>query len=197
MKRLLTLLLVSPLAYAEIPTIDATCNFYWSYSGDIDKCIKSFKKAKSIEEAYLPQGAEMKSPDDLKKDIIKLSELQQKLKEKPKEQTADEVFRDNLVGKRLVNSSHGFYGEAKSYLNFNKDGSFVARIEGHGVDGVDTFWDGAYVFNGQDVTIYSDIYECRYTMRKVGKFFKFSILFSSNRNYGNICADLLMKYDGE
>lgn len=68
MKKMFILVLLSPFAFAEPKTsIDATCYFYWDTQADRDKCIKSLKKVKKFEDAYLPFHAEMKTVDEYKK----------------------------------------------------------------------------------------------------------------------------------
>ena len=44
--------------------VDYTCEYYWTYSSDVDKCKESFKTAKKFSDTYLPRGAEMKTEED-------------------------------------------------------------------------------------------------------------------------------------
>ena len=106
---------------------------------------------------------------------------------------ADDIWNE-LNNKLLVNSS-AILDNITSKIHFKGDGSLYAELEGHGSDGVKTYWSGAYQWSKTQnhVTLYADTYQCTYFVEKIGKFYSFDIINNQNRSYSNICPNLLMK----
>ena len=104
-------------------------------------------------------------------------------------------MKDELNGKILINSSAFGRTDSTSQIEIKKDNELYAVIEGHGTNGVKTWWNGAYKWDeyGNTITLMADTNKCKYFVEKVGNHYSFNIAIASWRSYSNICPNLLMK----
>jgi hypothetical protein len=221
MKKLLALLLLSPLAFAEldvgeIKSVESTCNYYFSSVTDIKKCKESFKTADSLSEVYLPKGAEMKTPNELKSAGKSVVETPYTAPKKLKVVTCktndyackervskgyQEVWKDVLVNTSFELTSNkvewfGFFedGQLTGYT-YSTDTDDKGEAFGFNMNGA---WEmSSYSYSTIDyayVDLFAGKLQCTYKVSKKGKLFWFE---QKKANYNNVCPSMLMSvYQG-
>ena len=216
MKKLLALLLLSPLAFAEldmdeIKSVESTCNYYFDLTTDIKKCMDSFKTAMKLSEVYLPKGAEMKSPNELKSAGKNVVEIPYTATKKSK---VDTCASDDYDCKRRVsehhqaiwktvleNESYALTSNKNEWFGFFADGRLMGYT--YATDNNDDgepfgfnmggAWEmSSYGYSTVDrsfVELFAGKLQCTYMISKKGKLLWFE---QKQRNYNNVCPSMLM-----
>lgn len=219
MKKLLALLLLSPLAVAEeteffevsdIASVESTCNYYFDSGIDITKCMDSFKTAKKLTEVYLPKDAEMKTPNDLKSkgksvDATPLT-TSNKVDIKPcknddyacrrrSSEAYQKLWKKELDGKYFELTSN-----KNEWFSFWKDGTMYGytyatdSTKDTGRFNMSGAWEMSdWGYSGVDyayMELFAGKLQCTYQVSKKGKLFWFE---QKEANYNNVCPSMLMK----
>lgn len=215
MKKLLTLLLLSPLAFAEQGNIiEANCRAFWgSSSKDIVKCINTWKNASQWGDVHVPAGAEpnlninpeamylpptdMETYDASKKPIAEICPEWSSYGDNAgykscsaRNQTKfKRWWKPQIVGSRFkqnTNPSNWLLFEAEGVL----DGWLPLTNDAElGIE-MSGAWEITYATADYvQVTLYAGQSECTFSISKKGKLYWFK---QSTANYSNICPSTLM-----
>jgi len=212
MKKLLLLLLLSPLGFTNIPAsvfktnetfIGKTCKESWKYQADINKCVDSWLLAKSQKDIYLPENLEgYKGTQTTTKKPSEFSALQNELNKMVELKTYSTGCRTKLcITAWLVDYGFFLTSDNTQFLAFRKDNELNGYLDSTTKnDDGETFgfrMKGAYevgfIDNKDDrfdVTIYAWKNECTYRISKKAKYYWFDKI---KANYSNICPSMLME----
>ena len=215
MKKLLTLLLLSPLAFAEQGNIiEANCRAFWgSSSKDIVKCINTWKNASQWGDVHVPVGAEpnlninpeamylppadMETYDASKKPRAEIcpdwrangSNQGHYNCQERNNKKFKRWWKPQIVGSRFrqnTNPSNWLLFEAEGVL----DGWLPLTDDGERGINMSGAWELNYASeNSVRFTLYAGQSECTFEISKKGKLYWFK---QSTANYSNICPSTLM-----
>jgi len=213
MKKLLFILLLSPLSFANIPAsvfksndvslIEKTCKAHWKFQVDINKCKDSWLLAKSPKDIYLPYSLEGdKEKETIAKEPSEIAVLQTELNKMLELKTYNNGCR-TVVCITAWLEDYGFFlvGDNSSFLGFRKDNQLYGWTDSTTLnDKGESFgfnMEGAYEVNhyrNEDdrfsITLYGGKNECTYGVTKKGKYYWFDRVTG---NYSNICPSMLME----
>lgn len=215
MKKLLTLLLLPPLTFAQMENIiDAQCRDMWgSSSKDIVKCIETWKNSNQWSDVHVPEGAEP-NPDLPYNKVIKPIPIDSDLSfsiPQPKAEICPDwradgnnFLRNSCETRNSTKFKKWWRQEIVGYMfKQNNDSSNWLHIQKGGVlsgwlpitddseRGIDM--NGAWELKYADAniarfTFYAGQSQCTYAISKKGKLYWFA---QSSANYSNICPSLL------
>ena len=212
MKKLLLLLLLSPLGFTNIPAsvfktnetiIGKTCIESWKYQSDIDKCVDSWLLAKSQKDIYLPENLEgYKETQTITKKPSEFSALQNELNKMVELKTYSTGCRTNLcITAWLEGYIFNLVGDNTSFLAFKRDNQLFGytdsttlndKGESFGFNMIGAYEVGYYSDKDDSfiLRLYSGKNECSYVVEKKGKYYWFD---RTSSNYSNICPSMLME----
>jgi len=219
MKKLLAIILLIPLAYGnnyaevkDVPSVESTCNYYWDLQSDVEECLQTFKTAKSLFEVWLPVGAEMKTPNELKnkgkpvlvapktsssKVDIKSCKYDDYACRERSSKAYQKIWKKELDGQVFELTSN-----ITEWFGFWEDGTLNGFTystdknddgESYGFNMLGAWQMSDFTYSTVDyayVELFAGKLQCVYEVSKKGKLFWFE---QKKVNYNNVCPSMLMK----